>query len=113
MQTDAHWQVESLAVFLLAPRLRHTYVTRADYLVLRNEMQQTGLDSMPPRAPRAPMDKPPKKRAPSAAGWVGLMEANDLPRALANCKGSSAYADPAGRKVCAVPLYVEPLKRAP
>lgn len=49
----------------------------------------------------------------AAAAWVGLMEQNDLPRALAYCKGSSVYADPAGRKVCAVPLYVEPLRRAP
>jgi hypothetical protein len=47
----------------------------------------------------------------AAAAWVGLMEANDLPRALANCKGASAYADQAGRKVCAMPLYIEPLRR--
>jgi hypothetical protein len=47
----------------------------------------------------------------AAAAWVGLMEQNDLPQALANCKGAAAYADQAGRKVCAVPLYVEPLRR--
>lgn len=47
----------------------------------------------------------------AAAAWVGLMEQNDLRAALANCKGSSVYADSAGRKVCAMPLYIEPLRR--
>lgn len=47
----------------------------------------------------------------AARAWVGLMEANDLRAALANCKGSTVYADSAGRKVCAMPLYIEPLRR--
>lgn len=39
-------------------------MTEAGYLVMRNDMQQTGLNPMITRAPRAPTDKPPKKRAP-------------------------------------------------
>jgi hypothetical protein len=46
----------------------------------------------------------------AARAWAMLMEQNHLPRTLANCKGSTLYADGAGRKVCAMPLYVEPLR---
>ncbi len=45
----------------------------------------------------------------AARAWVMLMEQNDLPQALANCKGASVYADRAGRKVCTMPLYVGPV----
>jgi hypothetical protein len=47
----------------------------------------------------------------AARAWVMLIEQNDLPRALANCKGATVYADQAGRKACAMPLYIEPLRR--
>lgn len=50
--------------------------------------------------------------AEAAEGWAILMENNDLKHALDLCTGNRAYADQSGRKVCLVPLYVEPPRRA-
>lgn len=50
--------------------------------------------------------------AEAAEGWAILMENNDLRRALDLCTGTRSYADPSGRKVCLLPLYVEAPRRA-
>jgi len=47
----------------------------------------------------------------AAAGWVKLMELNNLPGALAQCTGPRAFTDRTGRKACYLPVYVEPPTR--
>jgi len=49
----------------------------------------------------------------AAAGWVKLMEQNDITKALAQCTGQRVYADATGRKACAVPLWIEARKTVP
>lgn len=47
----------------------------------------------------------------AAAAWVNLMEQNDLPHSLGLCTGPRAYTDQTGRKLCLLPVYLEPPRR--
>lgn len=48
----------------------------------------------------------------AASAWATLMELNDLPRALSLCTGQRIYTDAAGRRICQLPVYIDPIKRA-
>lgn len=47
----------------------------------------------------------------AAAGWLRLIQQNNLPAALAQCTGTRAFTDRTGRKACFLPVYVEPSTR--
>ena len=44
----------------------------------------------------------------AAAGWLDLMRNNDLPNALATCKGNMAFTDQLGAPSCLIPLRTAP-----
>lgn len=46
----------------------------------------------------------------SASGqrWLDLMHGNDILAALQRCDGNSIRKDAAGRRACAVPLWIDP-----
>lgn len=44
----------------------------------------------------------------SARAWLGLMQGNDILAALRRCEGSALTKDAAGRRGCAVPLWIDP-----
>ncbi len=47
----------------------------------------------------------------SASGqrWLDLMHGNDILAALQRCEGGAVRKDAAGRRACAVPLWIDPL----
>ncbi|MCK8786531.1 hypothetical protein M0638_19320 [Roseomonas sp. NAR14] len=44
----------------------------------------------------------------SARAWLGLIENNDVGAALRRCEGRAVWTDVAGRRACAVPLWLDP-----
>lgn len=43
----------------------------------------------------------------SARAWLRLMESNDIEAALRRCEGRAVWTDAAGRRACAVPLWLD------
>lgn len=48
----------------------------------------------------------------SARAWLGLIENNDVAAALHRCEGRAVWTDAAGRRACAVPLWLDPAPSA-
>lgn len=49
----------------------------------------------------------------SARAWLDLMRNNDLLAALRRCEGRSVSTDAAGRRACAIPLWLDPPSATP